>query len=104
MLMMIKKLLGMQNDSGVLGSICSFAGSYAPMNFTDCDGKLLPVGNNDYTALFAILGSNYGGDGVKTFAVPDLRPVDKKGNRIDWTQVGIPRQIICISGIWPTRP
>ena len=104
MLTMIKKLLGMENDGEMLGSICSFAGSYAPINYTDCDGKLLPIGNNDYTALFAILGNTYGGDGVKTFAVPDLRPVDKKGNRIDWNQVSIPRQIICISGIWPMRP
>ena len=96
MLMMIKKLLGMQNDSGVLGSICRFAGSYAPMNFTDCDGKLLPVGNNDYTALFAILGSNYGGDGVKTFAVPDLRPVDKKGNRIDFKSTSKSFKTFCV--------
>ena len=36
-----------------------------------CDGRLLSISEND--ALFAIVGTTYGGDGVTTFAVPDLR-------------------------------
>jgi microcystin-dependent protein len=45
--------------------------SFAPNGFFPCDGRLLPI--NQYTALFALLGVNYGGDGRTTFALPDLR-------------------------------
>jgi len=36
-----------------------------------CAGQLLPI--QQYAALFSLLGTNYGGDGVRTFALPDLR-------------------------------
>lgn len=54
-----------------LGEIRMFAGSYTPTNWVQCDGQLLSVtGNED---LFGLLGKTYGGDGVTTFGVPDLR-------------------------------
>jgi microcystin-dependent protein len=53
-----------------LGQIVAFAGNYAPVNWALCDGKLLPI--MQYQALFAILGTTYGGDGKTTFALPDL--------------------------------
>jgi len=54
-----------------LGDIRLFAGSFAPVGWVICDGRLLSISQND--ALFAIVGTIYGGDGINTFAVPDLR-------------------------------
>lgn len=55
----------------LLGSIILFAGNFAPRGWAFCDGSLLPISQN--SALFAIIGTTYGGDGVQTFALPDLR-------------------------------
>jgi microcystin-dependent protein len=54
-----------------LGQIILFAGTFAPVGWKLCDGSLLPISQND--ALFSLLGTTYGGDGVNTFALPDLR-------------------------------
>ncbi|KPN97669.1 phage tail protein [Lysinibacillus sp. ZYM-1] len=54
-----------------LGEIRIFAGNYAPRDWAFCDGSQLPVAQ--YSALFAILGTTYGGDGRTTFNLPDLR-------------------------------
>jgi microcystin-dependent protein len=53
------------------GQIIMAAFNYAPRNFANCDGQLLNVNQNQ--ALFALLGTTYGGDGRNTFALPDLR-------------------------------
>jgi microcystin-dependent protein len=103
MLTAIKRVLGLSNED-VIGSVSSFAGSYSPYNTIPCEGQLLPIGNNQYTKLFSIIGTIYGGDGLKTFAIPDLRPTDKKGLKIDWAEAGVPRQVICVEGIYPQRP
>ncbi len=55
----------------MLGEIKLFAGSYDPVGWAACDGRLLPISSN--TALFSVLGTSYGGDGRTTFALPDLR-------------------------------
>lgn len=54
-----------------LGSICLFAGTFTPRGFAPADGRLLAISQN--TALFALIGNTYGGDGTATFALPDLR-------------------------------
>lgn len=48
-----------------------FCGSFAPRGWAICNGQLLPISQN--TALFSLLGTTYGGDGIATFALPDLR-------------------------------
>ncbi len=48
-----------------------FAGNFAPLGWAFCNGQLLPISQN--TALFALLGTTYGGDGKTTFGLPDLR-------------------------------
>jgi microcystin-dependent protein len=48
-----------------------FAGNFAPKGWALCDGQLLPISQN--TALFSLLGTNYGGDGKSTFGLPDLQ-------------------------------
>lgn len=56
---------------GTIGEIRLFAGNFPPRTWAFCDGSLLPIAPN--TALFAILGTTYGGDGQNTFGLPDLR-------------------------------
>jgi microcystin-dependent protein len=54
-----------------LGSIHLFAGNFAPQGFAFCNGQILAINQN--TALFSLLGTQYGGNGTSTFALPDLR-------------------------------
>ncbi|SDQ30102.1 Microcystin-dependent protein [Chryseobacterium soldanellicola] len=55
----------------MIGVIKLFAGNFAPKGFMLCDGSLLSIAQN--SALFSILGTTYGGDGVTTFALPNLK-------------------------------
>ena len=54
-----------------IGEIRLFAGNFAPRGWAFCEGQLLSIAQN--TALFSLLGTIYGGDGVTTFSLPDLR-------------------------------
>jgi microcystin-dependent protein len=54
-----------------LGVVSAFAGNFAPGGELLCDGQLLPI--SEYSALFELIGTTYGGDSVNTFALPDLR-------------------------------
>ncbi len=45
--------------------------NFAPTGHAKCDGQLLPISQN--TALFSLLGTNYGGDGKSTFGLPNLQ-------------------------------
>ena len=55
----------------VLGMIHSLAFSYPPFGTPPCAGQLMPIAQ--YTKLFSILGTSFGGNGATTFALPDLR-------------------------------
>jgi microcystin-dependent protein len=54
-----------------LGEIRLLGFNFAPVGWLPCDGRLVSIAEND--ALFALVGTTYGGDGVSTFALPDLR-------------------------------
>jgi microcystin-dependent protein len=54
-----------------LAEIVIYPYTFVPKGWADCDGQLMPISQN--TALFALLGTNYGGDGKSTFALPDLQ-------------------------------
>ena len=54
-----------------LGEIQWVSFNFAPRGWALCNGQLLPINNNQ--ALFALLGTMYGGDGRVNFALPDLR-------------------------------
>lgn len=54
-----------------VGEIKMFCGTFAPVGWLPCNGDLVPIANFD--VLFALIGVNYGGDGVTNFALPDLR-------------------------------
>jgi microcystin-dependent protein len=48
-----------------------FAGNFPPRDYMFCDGRVLRIAT--FPTLFTILGTTYGGDGRRTFALPDLR-------------------------------
>jgi microcystin-dependent protein len=54
-----------------IGQIQMFAGTFAPVGWMFCEGQILSIA--EYETLFNLLGTTYGGDGVQTFALPDLR-------------------------------
>jgi len=54
-----------------LGQILPAAFQFAPKGFAQCNGQLMAIAQNQ--ALFSLLGTQYGGDGRTTFALPDLR-------------------------------
>jgi microcystin-dependent protein len=54
-----------------IAQITLFGGNFAPRGWAFCQGQILSIAQN--TALFALLGTTYGGDGQTTFALPDLR-------------------------------
>ena len=54
-----------------IGEIRMFGGNFAPQEWAMCNGQLLPISQND--ALFALIGTTYGGDGIQTFALPNLQ-------------------------------
>lgn len=55
----------------LIGEIRAFPFDYVPEGWCRCDGAALPVGG--YQALFSVISNRFGGDGRKTFKVPDLR-------------------------------
>lgn len=72
-----------------LGEIILTAGVVA--NGLPCNGQTLPIAQ--YSALFALLGTTYGGDGTTNFRLPDLRNVTPNGLTYS----------ICTTGIFPSR-
>ncbi|MFV5689162.1 phage tail protein [Flavobacterium sp. ZT3R25] len=77
-----------------IGTIKMFAGTFAPKDWAFCDGKLMSIQEN--TAMYSILGNQYGGDGITTFAVPNLeKEKSSQGEGIN--------HIICMYGIFPSR-
>ncbi len=69
-------VIGMGGQAGaqadpLLGQIAWVPYNFAPRGWALCNGQLLPI--SQYTALFALLDTNYGGDGRTTFALPNLQ-------------------------------
>lgn len=54
-----------------LGQISMFGGNFAPTGWAMCNGQLMSISQN--TALYSLLGTTYGGDGIQTFALPNLQ-------------------------------
>jgi microcystin-dependent protein len=72
-----------------VGQIILFVGDFAPRHWAICDGKLLLIQN--FQKLFSIIGTTYGGDGQRTFALPKMQPY------------GETNFIIALEGIYPSR-
>jgi microcystin-dependent protein len=54
-----------------LGQIAVYPYNFAPANWAECAGQVLPI--SQFTALFALLGTRFGGNGTTSFGLPDLR-------------------------------
>jgi microcystin-dependent protein len=54
-----------------LGQLLLVGFDYAPYQWAPCNGQLLPI--SAYTALFSLLGVNFGGDGIRTFGLPNMQ-------------------------------
>jgi microcystin-dependent protein len=54
-----------------VGEVRMFSGNFAPLGWAFCNGQVLPISQN--TALFSLLGTNYGGNGTSNFALPNLQ-------------------------------
>lgn len=55
---------------GYIAEIRMFAATFAPRNWAYCQGQILSIAQN--TALFSLLGTTYGGNGVQTFGLPNF--------------------------------
>src|SRR5579862_10065735 len=75
-----------------LGEIRCFGFNFAPVGWAFCEGQLLSINQND--ALFNLIGTTYGGNGINTFALPNLQsrvPVHQgnlAGNNYVMGQIG----------------
>ena len=77
-----------------LGEVETFAFNFCPVGWTSLNGQLMPISQN--TALFSLLGTTYGGDGLTTFALPTAKPI--------FTATGaVLLQCIALQGIFPSR-
>ena len=74
-----------------LGEIAIFAFNYAPLGWAPCIGQQLVALENQ--ALYSLLGTKFGGDGVNFFNLPDYRDLAPKGSAY----------YIAIQGIFPPR-
>jgi microcystin-dependent protein len=77
-----------------IGNIKLFAGIYCPQYYMYCDGQTLSI--QQYTALFSILGTQYGGDGRVTFCLPNL-------NKTPIAAGTSLKYVICTQGLYPAR-
>ena len=80
----------------MVGQIELFAFSFAPVGFLPCNGQLMAIDEN--TVLYSLIGTTYGGDGIETFALPDLREDSAPAAPLPITF------IIALAGVYPTRP
>lgn len=54
-----------------IGQVMLFGFNFAPYGWAICDGSLMQI--SEYDTLFSLIGTTYGGDGITTFGLPDLR-------------------------------
>lgn len=77
-----------------LGEIEIFAFDFCPAGWAALNGQILPISQNQ--ALFALLGTTYGGDGQTSFALPTAKPI--------FSANGAAFQLcIALQGIFPSR-
>lgn len=77
-----------------LGEIQTFGFTFCPSGYAPLNGQLLPINQNQ--ALFALLGTLYGGDGRTTFALPTGKPIfAANGQQL--------LQCIALQGIFPSQ-
>ena len=86
---------------GYIGDVLLWAPNFAPRNWAFCEGQTLAISQNQ--ALFALLGTQYGGDGRVTFKLPDMRDPQNPGYHKGFGPDQPLKYIICMWGIFPSR-
>jgi microcystin-dependent protein len=90
----LKRKNAMAEPFPFMGQILLVPYSFAPRGWAFCQGQLLQVAQ--YSNLFTLIGNTFGGDGEKTFALPDLRgKVPQSSGQLNY--------IIALQGYYPDR-
>jgi microcystin-dependent protein len=76
----------------IIGSLALFPYTFTPKGWELCNGKLLNV--SQYQGLYTLIGTKFGGDGIKEFAIPDLTGTEPKPGL---------NYYIAVQGIFPSR-
>jgi microcystin-dependent protein len=79
-----------------LGDVATFAFGFCPLGWAEANGQLLQIA--EYDALFALIGTQYGGDGQTTFALPNARTA------VTLTTGATLIQCVSLAGVFPSRP
>ena len=77
-----------------IGQICMFPWNWVPRDWAKCDGTLLSISENP--ALFSLIGTEFGGDGRRTFALPKMPTIKTEDG-------GEVAYFINLRGIYPSR-
>jgi microcystin-dependent protein len=96
-------------QDALMGEVRAFAFGYVPKNWVACEGQLLAISQNQ--ALFSLLGTTYGGNGIQTFALPDLRERMVIGlgqgsgltNRLQGQTVGLAADVVLVTNNLPAH-
>jgi microcystin-dependent protein len=78
-----------------LGDVATFAFNFCPLGWAEANGQLLPIAQND--ALFNLLGTQYGGNGVTTFALPNAKTA------VTLTTGATLIQCVSLQGVFPSQ-
>lgn len=84
-----------------LGTVMLLAFSYAPPEFMSCDGQVLQI--SQYQALYALIGTTYGGNGTSTFCLPNLNGAGGIPSSAPSVN-GFNKYYIAVQGLFPLRP
>lgn len=87
---------------GTMGDVLLWAAEHVPPGWLTCEGQMLAPGR--HPALFTLLGTQFGGDGVVAFGLPDCRGRDNPGYHTGQSARQPLRYIICIQGGHPYAP
>lgn len=81
-----------------MGTVSTFAFGFCPKGWLPANGTILPIQQN--SALFSLYGTNYGGNGINTFALPKANVLTAPGNG------GAQKLTTCVAvvGVYPSRP
>jgi microcystin-dependent protein len=75
----VTTLQGSLSNAVPPGTVVAYAGTVPPKGWVRCNGDSYDPRHPDYAALFAAIGTVYGGDGVSSFVVPDLQAATVRG-------------------------
>ena len=84
-----------------IGEIRLFSNNIIPRGFYSAEGQTLPIAQHN--SLFSVIGTKYGGDGISTFGLPDLRNVEPTHRTPEGVEVDV-NYAICVVGILFYRP